>query len=197
MMRAHALDASDTTPLLPLRTGPAGRHVVDVTVLFTPTSGGVRRYLLSKHRWLKRHTRVKHTIVVPGPETSGLPYGVMSFASPAIPLAAGYRMPFRMRAFREQLARLTPDLLEVGDPYHLAWHSLDVAQERGIPVVAFCHSDLVALARSAFGAVTGRAAARYLARLYAGFDLVLAPSRTVAEQLAAAGVRNVEIQPLG
>lgn len=42
-----------------------------------------------------------------------------------------------------------------------------------------------------------RAASRYIARLYSGFDLVLAPSAVVARSLTAAGVGNVEIQPLG
>jgi alpha-1,6-mannosyltransferase len=143
-----------------LRTGPAGRHVLDVTLFFTPTSGGVRRYLLEKHRWLREHTRLKHTVLVPGAHAGGLPYEVMSFASPPIPFGGGYRLPLRMRALREQLARLSPDLLEVGDPYHIAWHALRVARERRVPAVAFCHSDIVRLARSILGTRAGRAAAR-------------------------------------
>lgn len=180
-----------------LRTGPAGRHVLDVTLFFTPTSGGVRRYLLEKHRWLREHTRLKHTVLVPGAHTGGLPYEVMSFASPPIPFGGGYRLPLRMRALREQLARLSPDLLEVGDPYHIAWHALRVARERRVPAVAFCHSDIVRLARSILGTRAGRAAARYIASLYGRFDRVLAPSEAVADRLREVGLRNVEIQPLG
>lgn len=181
----------------PLRAGPVGRHLVDVTLLYSPTSGGVRRYLLAKHAWLRRHTRVKHTILVPGAEDSGLPYGVMHLASPALPMGGGYRVPVRMRAWRERLARLTPDLIEVGDPYHVAWQALEVARRRNIPTVAFCHSDVITLAESRFGATGRRGASRYIARLYSGFDLVLAPSAVVARRLAAAGIGNVEIQPLG
>jgi alpha-1,6-mannosyltransferase len=102
-----------------------------------------------------------------------------------------------MRTLREQLDRLTPDLLEVGDPYHVAWLALRSARDRGVPAVAFCHSDLIALAGTLLGTRARGAAARYLARLYAGFDLVLAPSASVAEHLASAGIGNVEIQPLG
>jgi alpha-1,6-mannosyltransferase len=181
----------------PLRAGPVGRHLVDVTVLYSPTSGGIRRYLLAKHEWLRRHTRVKHTILVPGAEDSGLPYGVMQLGSPALPMGGGYRVPVRMRAWRERLARLTPDLIEVGDPYHVAWQALEVAKRRNIPTVAFCHSDVITLAGSRFGATGRRGASRYIARLYSGFDLVLAPCAVVARRLAAAGVGNVEIQPLG
>lgn len=180
-----------------LRAGPSGRHLVDVTLFFTPTSGGVRRYLLAKHDWLARHTHLKHTVLVPGPRDCGLPYDFMQFASPAIPFGRGYRLPLRMQEFRQQLARLTPDLIEVGDPYHLAGNSLRVAKERGIPAIAFCHSDVVTLATSLMGPPGGRAARRYLADLYGRFDLVLAPSAIVAERLARSGIRGVEVQPLG
>lgn len=183
--------------IVPLRTGPAGRHLVDVTLLFAPTSGGVRRYLLAKHEWLSRCSRLKHTVLVPGPRDAGLPHGIVSFGSPALPFGGGYRVPLRMHAFHATLARLRPDLIEVGDPYHLASPSLKVAQERGIPAVAFCHSDLATLASSLLGRWAGRAAGRYLADLYARFDLVLAPSHAVAERLHGIGVHHVEVQTLG
>jgi alpha-1,6-mannosyltransferase len=197
MPQAGALKLSRSQDIVPLRAGPAGRHVVDVTLLFAPTSGGVRRYLLAKHEWLSRYSRLKHTVLVPGPRDAGLPHGIVSFGSPALPFGQGYRVPLRMHAFHETLARLRPDLIEVGDPYHLARPSLEVAHERGIPAVAFCHSDVATLARSLLGRRAGRAAGRYLADLYARFDLVLAPSHVVAERLHGIGVRNVEVQTLG
>lgn len=197
MRPAGALGRRIGTPTVALRAGPSGRHLVDVTLFFAPTSGGVRRYLIAKHDWLTRHARLKHTVLVPGPRDTGLPYDFMQFASPAIPFGRGYRLPLRMREFRQKLARLTPDLIEVGDPYHLAQHSLRVARERGIPAIAFCHSDVVTLAASIMGPPGGRAARRYLADLYARFDMVLAPSAIVAGRLAHNGIRGVEVQPLG
>ena len=197
MPQADALRRVPPQGIVPLRTGPAERHLVDVTLFFAPTSGGVRRYLLAKHGWLTQHARMRHTVLVPGPRDDGLPYDIMSFASPAIPFGRGYRLPLRMRAFRNQLARLTPDLIEVGDPYHLARQSLRVARERQIPAIAFCHSDLGTLADSLFGRWAGRATRRYLADLYARFDLVLAPSNLVAERINGIGVRHVEVQALG
>jgi len=170
---------------------------VDVTMLFSPKSGGIRRYLLAKQGWLRRHTRIKHTIVVPGQQDAGLPYGIITVASPALPFHGRYRVPVRTRVLRERLARLTPDIIEVGDPYHVAWQALAVARQRSVPTVAFCHSDLIGLTDAWFGARGARAASRYIERLYAGFDLVLAPSATVASRLDAAGIRNVAIQPLG
>jgi alpha-1,6-mannosyltransferase len=197
MAQAGALRYDPPQGIVPLRIGPAGRHLVDVTLLFAPTSGGVRRYLLAKHEWLTRHSRLRHTVLVPGPRDDGLPYDITRFASPVIPFGPGYRVPLRMRAFRNQLARLAPDLLEVGDPYHLAQQSLRVAHERRIPAIAFCHSDVGTLADSFLGGWAGRAVRRYLADLYSRFDLVLAPSNAVAERLRGIGVRNVEVQSLG
>jgi alpha-1,6-mannosyltransferase len=197
MTRVVALRHYPPRPPVALRTGPAGRHLVDVTLLFAPTSGGVRRYLLAKHEWLTQHSRLKHTVLVPGAHDDGLRYDVMTIGSPAIPFGGGYRVPLRMRAFRNQLAHLTPDLIEVGDPYHLARQSLRVARERRIPAIAFCHSDIATIADSLVGRWAGRAARRYLADLYARFDLVLAPSGIVAERLDDIGIRNVEVQTLG
>ncbi|RPI12865.1 MAG: glycosyltransferase family 1 protein [Lysobacterales bacterium] len=172
-------------------------HLVDVTLFFAPTSGGVRRYLLAKHEWLARARLLDHTILVPGPADTGLPRHVVTFRSPAAPFGHGYRLPLRMEPFREQLRALKPDLIEVGDPYQLAWQSLRVARELGVPIVAFCHSDLATLSRTLLGAWSSGFARRYLANLYARFDRVLAPSTRLAERLTDAGVPGVEIQPLG
>ena len=43
-------------------------HLVDTTLFYSPTSGGVKRYLTAKHAWLKAHTSWEHTILVPGRE---------------------------------------------------------------------------------------------------------------------------------
>lgn len=197
MPQAGALRIDLSRGIVPLRAGPAGRHLVDVTLLFAPTSGGVRRYLLAKHEWLTRCSRLRHTVLVPGARDDGLPHGIVTFGSPALPFGQGYRVPLRMRSFHETLARLRPDLIEIGDPYHLARPSLRVAQERRVPTVAFCHSDVATLASSLLGRWAGRAARRHLADLYARFDLVLAPSQTVAKRLRGIGVHNVEVQTLG
>jgi hypothetical protein len=41
-------------------------HVVDATLFYSPTSGGVKRYLLAKHDWMRAHTNWRHSLVVPG-----------------------------------------------------------------------------------------------------------------------------------
>ncbi|HUO80672.1 MAG TPA: glycosyltransferase [Steroidobacteraceae bacterium] len=170
-------------------------HLVDATLFFSPTSGGVRRYLLAKHDWLTRRAPRSHTLLVPGPQDRGARGGIVEFKSPLI--RAGYRCPLDLPRLRAALAALEPDLLEAGDPYLMGWQVAEVAASLDVPSVAFCHSDLIGLLAARLGAVGEAIAARYLAALYSGFDLVLAPSRFVAARLAAAGIARVAVQPLG
>jgi hypothetical protein len=62
----------------------AGTHVVDATMFWSATSGGVRRYLLAKHAWLTRHTGWRHTIAAP---VADLP-GIAPLPSLALPARA-------------------------------------------------------------------------------------------------------------
>jgi alpha-1,6-mannosyltransferase len=170
-------------------------HLVDATLFYTPTSGGVRRYLLEKHAWLNRQSRVRHTLFVPGPRDSGAAGGIVEFGSPL--LRAGYRCPLRLPALRACLRDLSPDFLEAGDPYLMAWQVATVADALAVPAVAFCHSDVIGLATGRCGRPAGRLASLYLRALYSRFQLVLAPSQTVAARLVDAGIERLVVQPLG
>lgn len=172
-------------------------HLVDTTLFFSATSGGVRRYLLAKHAWLRAHATVEHTLLVPGARDRGRRGGVVEVASPRIPWGAGYRFPWRLGDFASRLRSLGPDLVEAADPYQVGWVAARAAERLGVPAVAFCHSDLVALLHGRVGPGAARAAGRYLRALYSRYDLVLAPSRVVVEHLRDAGVAHAAVQPLG
>ena len=172
-------------------------HIVDSTLFFAPHSGGVKRYLMAKRRHFAPVPGLRHTLLVPGPPGNASPPGIVQVTAPRIPFGGGYRLPLRMAAWRETLCRLEPDLIEVADPYHLAWAALAAADARDVPTVAFAHSDLSRLIASRCGSLAAAAADAYLRRLYARFDVVLAPSRLVAEHLRSIGVDRVETQPLG
>ena len=174
-------------------------HVVDTTMFWSPTGGGVRRYLLTKGAWLRLSAGWRHTVLAPrahGP-------GCADCGGLSLPLGGGYRLPLERRRAAEAIAAQRPDLIEAGDPYRLAWAALDAAQRRGVPAVAFCHSNLAAMAALWAGGEgplargAHRAAAAYLARVYRDFDLVLAPSRAMVRALRAMGVEGVKHQPLG
>ena len=174
-------------------------HLVDTTMFWSPTGGGVRRYLQTKHDWLAAQPRWRHSIAVPRVEGSDA--GAATLPSMALPGSGGYRLPLRRRAMARVLTDLAPDLIVAGDPYRVAWAARDAAQRLAIPAVAYCHSNISAMARLAggrrFGASAARWAERYARHVYAGFDLVLAPSRSMAAHLVDWGVERVACQPLG
>lgn len=184
-----------------MQTPPAPTlpHLVDLS-MFWGATGGVRRVLMAKHERL-RALGWRHTIVAPG--ASGP--GIIDCGGLPLPHSGGYRVVLGRARARRQLEFIAPDLIESADPYTLAWAALDTAQRLQVPAVAFCHSDLPALAArlaggprpNRLGRAAERAARRYLVGLYRQFDLVLAPSRGMAERLLAWGVPRVGMQPLG
>jgi alpha-1,6-mannosyltransferase len=172
-------------------------HLVDTTLFFSPTSGGVKRYLTAKHDWLRSHTMHRHTIVVPGARNRFLPDDITTIAGLRLPGTFNYRLPLSSRTWRATLDALEPDLIEAGDAFHPAWCAAAVARRRNIPVVAFFHSDLAHLLGRRFGPGVESAVARYLRSVYSRFDLVLAPSRTMCAYLSRIGVSRTALQPLG
>jgi alpha-1,6-mannosyltransferase len=180
----------------------SGPHLLDASMFWTPGGGGgVHRYIAAK-RDLLTQVGWRHTLVAPAAHGSDrMPCGGWP-----IPGSNGYRFVVnRMRAVA-LIERAEPDIIEAADPYVLGWAALDAAERLNVPTVAFCHSDLPSLVERLLGGRrglqaastwAGREAGAYLARLYARFDLVLAPSRSMVSALHALGVTSAQHQPLG
>ena len=172
-------------------------HIVDTTLFFAPNSGGVKRYLLTKQQFLATHSGVRHTIVVPGSGKGSCRPGIVELPSRPIPFGNGYRIPIDTRAWYDTLCALKPDIIEAGDPYHIAWVALRAADRLGVPAVAFAHSDLSRLLGTRFGETVRAGVDAYLRDLYGRFDLVMAPSQSVATRLRGLGIERAVVQPLG
>jgi alpha-1,6-mannosyltransferase len=172
-------------------------QLVDTTLFFSPTSGGVKRYLTAKHAWLASHSTHRHSLLVPGSRTRLQPGDISTIAGPKLPFTFNYRLPLSPRTWTRMLFALEPDLIEVGDVFHPAWCAAHVARVRNIPLVAFCHSHLAQLLARRFGSGIERAIKRYMQHVYAQCDLVLAPSRLMCAYLARLGVAHATYQPLG
>lgn len=178
---------------------PSHPHLVDTTMFWSSSGGGVRRYLLAKQAWLCARRSWRQTIVAPG--ASGP--GYVNCKGVPLPFSGGYRVPLSRSAAARLIGAQSPDLIEAGDPYRLAWAAVDAAQRLGVPAVHFCHSNIGALAaRMAAGMGlparwARREAQRYFAHMCSAFDLVLAPSRALADELQALGIERVHHQPLG
>lgn len=173
-------------------------HLVDTTLFYSPTSGGVKRYLTAKHAWLAAHSRWHHTLVVPGAADRTERGGVCTLAGCPVPGSFNYRLPLDPRRWLQLLDALDPDLIEAGDAFHPAWAAWRIAQRRGIPLAAFYHSNLPQIVGARVGGrLAERALRRYVSWLYERFDVVFAPSRLMCALLNELGVQQAVHQPLG
>jgi alpha-1,6-mannosyltransferase len=172
-------------------------HVVDATLFYSPTSGGVKRYLLAKHEWFRAHTSWRHTLVVPGESETRAPGDISTIAGGLVPGAFNYRLPLNPLRWSRAIDELEPDLIEVGDAFHPAWAAASVARRRGIPLIAFYHSNFPELAGRRLGRGVRRFTEWYVKLTYERCSQVLAPSRYMCEYLHGIGVPNAICQPLG
>ena len=172
-------------------------HIADITMFYGPQSGGVKRYLHAKRDWLASRPAFRHSLLVPGPLRSAVAPETVSLFGILAPGAAGYRIPVESWRAAAALRELQPDVIEVGDPFVYAFAALHAGRELGVPVIAFCHCDVLRVARRIPGRPAAQAVGAYLRWLYAQFDAVLAASNVVEESLVELGLRNVARQPLG
>ncbi len=172
-------------------------HLVDTTLFYSPTSGGVKRYLTAKHAWLRANTSWKHSILVPGDTEHLEQGGVSSVPGYPWPGTFNYRLPLNPRRWARLLDQLEPDLIEAGDAFHPAWCAWRVARRRQIPLAAFYHSNMPQIIARRIGAMSERVLGRYVRWLYERFDVVFAPSRLMCDFLSSLGVHHTMHQPLG
>jgi alpha-1,6-mannosyltransferase len=172
-------------------------HLVDTTLFYSPTSGGVKRYLNAKHAWLQTHTAWEHTIVVPGREDRFERGEVCTLGGFAIPGTFNYRLPVDPRRWTDILSALEPSIIEAGDAFHPALCAAYIARRKGIPVAAFYHSNLPQIIGHHAGGLSERLLGRYVRWVYDHVDVVFAPSRLMCAYLNHLGVHHTLLQPLG
>src|SRR6476469_10919523 len=84
-------------------------HLLDVTMLYAPTSGGVVRYLRAKRAWLRRHTSVRHSMLVPGDADGAGPAGERYLRTASL-RPDGHRWPFAAHRWVREIRAAHPDL---------------------------------------------------------------------------------------
>jgi alpha-1,6-mannosyltransferase len=172
-------------------------HVVDATLFYSPTSGGVKRYLLAKHEWMRAHTNWRHSMVVPGEQATHAPGDLSLVEGRLVPGAFNYRLPLNPLRWSRAIDALEPDLIEVGDAFHPAWAASAVARRRGIPLIGFYHSNFPQLAGRRLGDAIQKFIEWYVRLTYERCEQVLAPSRYMCDYLHHIGVAHATHQPLG
>lgn len=181
--------------------------IVDVCAFYAPRGGGVRTYI---DRKLEQGPRAGHQIVVIAPgerswtEDRGPGARIVWLKSPRFPLDRNYHYFGDAAALHAILDAERPDVVEVSSP----WRSASmVAAWRGSAVrTLVMHADpLAAFAYRWFEMLADRPAVdrgfdwywRHLRRLDAGFDSVVTASRSLAERMAAGGLRGVATIAMG
>ena len=188
--------------------GVSPMKICDLTQFYSPVSGGVKRYLQEKVRYLREHTADSHLLIVPGERDERIEEDratVYTIRSPVLSRTSRYRALLRLGEVERILALERPDIIESGDPYQVAWKAVASGRALGIPVVAFYHSHFPeAYLRSAakfFGATVTEfamdAAQRYVRSLYSRFERTMVPSPALGRVLLDWGVANVENIDLG
>lgn len=182
--------------------------ICDLTQFYSPLSGGVKRYVHEKIRYIQRTPNDEHVLIIPGAKTERVEAErsrIYTIASPLLSRTSRYRALVNLRAIEEILEREQPDLIESGDPYQVGWKAIASGHALRIPVVGFYHSHFPeAYLRSSerFFGRTGMEfvmdlAQRYVRKIYNQFEATLVPSERLGALLSAWGVRNVRAVDLG
>ncbi len=180
----------------------------DLTQFYSPLSGGVKRYVHEKIRYIQRATSDEHVLVIPGEKSQMVESErsrIYSIRSPLLSRSSRYRALLNLRAIEEILEQEKPDLIESGDPYQVAWKAIASGAALRIPVVGFYHSHfpeayLRTTARF-FGSTATEfimdLARRYVRQIYNRFEATLVPSERLGQVLTSWGVNNVCAVDLG
>lgn len=180
----------------------------DVTMFWSPTGGGVRRYIEKKREWLAR-TRpgIEHMAVVPGGSASltgspGMP--VATVPGVRIPFAPGYRTPLAGRHVVRAIESWGPDFVECGSPFLMRRAVSEWRKRSGLPVFDYYHAyfplNYTAVLCGRLPALCRRIERLgwgYLRRAYSDSTRIFVASACVRSRLASEGIVNTELAPLG
>jgi alpha-1,6-mannosyltransferase len=186
--------------------------ICDVTQFYSPVSGGVKRYISEKRLHVVEHTRDEHHLIIPGNATRYERDGRLhlhTIRSPRLDFFSRYPSRYRLilntRLVLDLLDEIRPDIIESGDPYHLAWAALRAGGQLHAPVFGFYHSHFPeAYLRTAlkYGGSWMRDAVLnyaedYIVKLYSLFTATLVPSEHLRQVLHRWGVTNTVTLNLG
>ena len=186
--------------------------ICDVTQFYSPVSGGVKRYISEKRRHVVEHTLDEHHLIVPGPHNRYEREGRLhlhTIHSPRLDFFSRYPSRYRLilntRLVLDMIDDIRPDIIESGDPYHVAWTALRAGAQLHAPVFGFYHSHFPdAYLRTAlkFGGSWLRDAVLnfaedYIVKLYSLFTATLVPSEHLRQLLHTWGVTNTVTLNLG
>ncbi|ACD84041.1 glycosyltransferase [Candidatus Methylacidiphilum infernorum] len=182
--------------------------ICDITQFYSPCSGGVKRYLSEKQDYVRRLAKDEHFLIVPGEKNQHLSdksVHTITIKSPRLDKTSRYRVMLNLKTLSLLIDEINPDIIEVGDPYQLAWFILRKARRLKIPVVGFYHSHFPEAYLRTFSRYGGKLAETafrnmakgYIISLFSKFRLTVVPSYKLCGLLKNWGLDNAVPLPLG
>jgi alpha-1,6-mannosyltransferase len=183
-------------------------RVIDLVQFHSPISGGVKRFIEDKCRFLETVPDIEHCVVVPGAahgEDRWAESRVHTIKSPRLIGSASYRVLRDQAAIKRVVTQFRPHVIEVGDPYLTAWIGRRIAHELPAKIVGFYHSDYPRAWHRTVGRFCGEWAgarfegvlAGYLRRLYSGMDALVVATPPLEALWRGKGLAHTRMIPLG
>ncbi|MFP4348478.1 MAG: glycosyltransferase [Desulfococcaceae bacterium] len=181
--------------------------ICDVVQSYSPTSGGVKRYISNKMRCFAERSEIRHVTIVPWQENRvDVEHNTRIYRvrSPHIPGSVDYRLLMNRKRIYDIVESVRPDILEVDSAYLSSWIAIGAARQMSIPVVAYYHSDFPRRLSDKLGPCSALLAGvldgminRYLIHLYRRMDATVTATREFQKILQGMGVKPVVRIPLG
>ncbi len=119
--------------------------ICDIVQAFSPKSGGVKRYIVNKMRYLAKRPEHKYSLIIPSARSSVTQEGetrIHEIRSPQIP---GISIDYRILLDREEILAAVlndrPEIIEVDNAYNSAWNALTAGETLNVPVLGYYHSE--------------------------------------------------------
>lgn len=193
--------------MVPAQTA-GSMKILDIVQFYSPLSGGVKRYIHGKMRFLAERSGHEHAVIVPSDRfavSAVWKSRIYELRCLPLPGSRSYRMLVSERHIATVVAEERPDLIEVDNPYRAAWIARGIGHSSGIPVVAYYHSDFPRIVgrlprdgrRHPVRRRVGVLINAYLRRLYGGIDATIVATDRMRDALRAMGIPRLETIPLG
>jgi alpha-1,6-mannosyltransferase len=164
---------------------PPALRIVDVALFYGERSGGIRTYLDAKRRVLRDDPDAEHHLVVPGPRErhDDGRHELPSVRCAHLSGANGYRVPLGVRALKDTLRDLRPDVVLLHDPFWAVLGVAAAARAEGACVVAVHHTspDLDAAGLPGPDALWKPVMRRWFRRAYRRADVVMSAGDTLPD----------------
>jgi alpha-1,6-mannosyltransferase len=182
--------------------------ICDIVQFYSPHSGGVKRYINDKIKFLAGYPNIEHVVIVPAKADNlivNIQTRIYNVSSPPLIGSESYRLLINKAKILDIIDRERPDIIEVGDPYYSAWIAIEAGDLFKCPVVGFYHSDypraLVRTLQKYLKVFTDTLFAKpinvYLHDLYNRMEATLVPTKRFQDILSEIGIKNIIHIPLG